>query len=387
MRISRLVHEVTSGVWQRAGRTWLTVLGITIGVASFITVLGLTSSANAQISATFLRADANRISVTATADSLPVDSAARAQKISGVQVAASSWTLTQVAERVSQAYTGSDSSQQVGVQVQAVDDSYWQLVGAKLLEGRVFDSSLRDAPVAVLGARAAGSLGITTVEGGPAVVVDGRYLTVIGIVDDVVGSPLALTSVNIPAGFARHYFGEPGLRETLVVQAQRGAAQVVSAQLAYAINPASTDTIRVVAPPAPTVVRDRVNAENRALYFALAGVCLLVSGVGISNVTLLGVLARKNEIALRRSLGALPKHIALQFLLESAVRGLLGGVAGVAVALLTVTLVCAIVRWTVVIEPWSFLFGPLLGLAVGLLAGVYPAVRATRVPPLEVFRE
>lgn len=135
------------------------------------------------------------------------------------------------------------------------------------------------------------------------------------------------------------------------------------------------------------MVRDRVSSSTQSLFFALAGISVLVSGVGIANISLIAVMARSREIGLRRSLGALPRDIATQFLLESAIRGLLGGAIGAALSVVTVTVVALSQSWTAVIEPWSILIGPAMGVAIGTAAGLYPALKATRIQPVEAFRE
>jgi putative ABC transport system permease protein len=228
---------------------------------------------------------------------------------------------------------------------------------------------------------------VTDLTGHPVILIDNLRVSVIEIVEDTAGSSAALTSVTIPAEYARTRFAPPGQEETMIIATARGASGTVADQVALALDPRHPEAYRVVPPPAPTVVRDRVNTSTQTLFYARAGIGVLVSGVGIANVSLIGVIARSREIALRRSLGALPRYIAAQFLLGSAVRGLLGGTIGTAIAVVAVTLVGISQQWSVVIEPWSLLVGPTMGITLGMLAGLYPAIKATRIQPIEAFRQ
>jgi putative ABC transport system permease protein len=122
------------------------------------------------------------------------------------------------------------------------------------------------------------------------------------------------------------------------------------------------------------------------LFLLLAAISLVIGAVGIANTTLVAILERTGEIGLRRSLGARPRHIAAQFLTESATLGTLGGLLGTSIGVSTVVLVAVIENWTAVLNPLYVMPAPLMGSVVGLLAGLYPALRAARIEPLEALR-
>ncbi|WP_176697093.1 ABC transporter permease [Microbacterium sp. 3J1] len=378
-----------AGVVQRSSRSGMTIVGIAIGVASFVAVLGVTASANGQISDEFLKVEATQITVSPRSagsgtDPLFVsDADNRVTQIDGVTATGRWWNVPNVTVSVNPPSIEPGSSQP---SLLAATPGYFELVGAEISSGRAFDGFHTDQPVAIIGDKLARDLGIQDVTDQPIIVLNNLRVTVIGVVSGTTGSSAALTSVIIPAEFARHNFAPPGQRETMVVVTEVGASAVVADQLALALDPANLTAYEIVPPPKPTVVKDRVNGSTQALFFALAGICVLVSGVGIANVSLLGVIARTREIALRRSLGALPRHIALQFLGESAVRGLLGGLVGTALAMASVTVIALSQQWTAVIEPWSLVAGPLMGVVIGAAAGLYPAIRATKIEPVEAFR-
>lgn len=390
-KFSRIVQEAMAGVLQRSSRSTLTIVGIALGVASFIAVLGVTSSANGQIGEEFLKTEATQITVTPKGDPFPSGSLfpdnveTSVSTINGVASTGRWWVLNDASlSKLPLALSEPSESQP---QILAVSPEYWKLVEPTLQSGRTFDGFLNDQPVALLGKNLAADLGIVDLESQPAIVLNDTKFAVIGIVADTKRSSATLSSVTIPAGYALANFKPPAQLETLIVNTKRGAAAVVSQQLPLAIDAAHPDSFTVTPPPPATVVRDRVNASAQVLFYALAFIGIVVSGVGIANVSLIGVIARTKEIALRRSLGALPRHIAAQFLIEASVRGLLGGSFGTALAILVVATVSLSQEWTAIIDPVTLIAGPVIGVLVGALAGLYPAIKATRIQPIEAFRQ
>jgi putative ABC transport system permease protein len=389
MKTSRLLQEAVAGILQRPSRSVLTVIGVTIGVGSFIAVLGVTSTANGQIGSSFNSQVSTQISVH-VADSarvdpvtqrvLPDEADALVSRVDGVVHAGTSWDVPFVSVEVLQGVPVEET------RVVAATAGYWDVVAPEMESGRVFDSFLEDKPVAVIGAPVARALNLADLDGNPTVFIDGRAFSVIGIVATTGQSSSPLSAVVIPAAFARAHFGEPGSAVVMSVTTAVGATSVVAAQLAVAIDPVHPENYRVLAPEVNRELRDQVSSSVQGLFIALALICLLVGAVGITNSALVGVMARTPEIGIRRSLGALPRHIAAQFLIETGVLGVFGGIFGAWAGLLTVIVVAMSQQWTAVVQPWSIFAAPAVGALVGLVAGLYPALRAARIEPVEAFR-
>jgi ABC-type antimicrobial peptide transport system permease subunit len=174
--------------------------------------------------------------------------------------------------------------------------------------------------------------------------------------------------------------------ELVVVETRIGATSLISQQIPPALRPDSVRGLRVAAPSEPKRARDLVQRDLNVLFLMLSGVSLLVGAIGIANVTLVSVIERTGEIGLRRALGAARRHIAFQFLLESAAMGLFGGILGASLGVLVVVGVSAYQSWTPVLDPLVPLAAPLIGGLTGLISGAYPALRAARLEPVEALR-
>jgi ABC-type antimicrobial peptide transport system permease subunit len=271
--------------------------------------------------------------------------------------------------------------------VKAASPGLFRAVRATLHIGRLPDSghSERGDRVAVLGPNTAAQLHITRVDNQPAIYIGDRLFVVVGILEGVGRQPALLSSVIIPEGTAQMEFGitAPG---SVQIETRIGAVGVIAGQAPLALSPSDPTLVRVVAPPEPRRARAGVQNDLNSLFLLLGGVSLFVGAIGIANVTLVSVLERVGEIGLRRSLGASRRHIATQFLVETTTLGLLGGIVGASLGTLVVVAVAANRTWTPVLEAWVPVGAPLLGGAIGLLAGVYPSARAAALEPVDALR-
>jgi ABC-type antimicrobial peptide transport system permease subunit len=194
-----------------------------------------------------------------------------------------------------------------------------------------------------------------------------------------------LSSIIIPEGTARRYYGlaGPGL---VVVETKIGAAYLIADQARLALRPDDPRTLKVQVPQEPRRVRDEVQSDLNVMFLLLGGLSLVVGALGIANITLVGVMERRGEIGLRRAIGATRRHIATQFLLESASMGVIGGVVGACLGVFVVVGVAAYQVWTPVLDPAMPLLAPVMGGLIGVLSGLFPASRAAQLEPAETIR-
>jgi macrolide transport system ATP-binding/permease protein len=271
--------------------------------------------------------------------------------------------------------------------VQAASPDLFAAVRADVEMGRLPDRghSERMDRVAVLGPSAALRLGIVDLKQLPAIVIGDNIYLVMGILRGVGRQPDLLGSVIIPEGTARHDFGLAGPR-SVIVETRIGAASLIARQTPFALRPDQPAALRIESPPEPQRVRDAVQSDLNMMALLLGGLSLIVGAIGIGNIMLVSVIERIGEIGLRRAIGATRGHIAIQFLLESVSIGVIGGILGASIGVLIVVAVSAYQVWSPVLDPAAPLLAPVIGGAIGLLAGTYPALRAARLEPVEAFR-
>ncbi|MET9336793.1 ABC transporter permease [Nonomuraea sp. NPDC003804] len=391
MDLRDLLNEAMAGMLARPVRTALTTLGTVLGITTLVITLGIAATAGNQIVGRFDELTATAITVevpeerTALVEWDAVDQVTRLRGVTSAAAVAETKDSANLSVRSNKIVDPTRVTDQT-LTVVAASPSLPQAVKGSLLQGRFFDVGhlARKDRVVVLGEQAAAMLGVTRLEGAPAVFIGKHAYTVIGILGGMKRERNLASAVMVPPTIGRQF----GLRDVtrVLINTSLGAADLVAGQAPLALSPGNESVLQVIAPPSPTRARDAVQNDVNALFLILGLVSLVVGAVGIANVTLVTVMERVAEIGLRRSLGAARRHIAAQFLLESTLTGLTGGVIGASLGVVAIVGVSAAKQWTPVLDLRLALVAPLAGAMVGLLAGLYPSLRAARMEPVDALR-
>lgn len=397
LRLADSVDETLAGVLARPARAALTTLGTVLGLASLVATLGISRTAGNQIVERFDELSATQVTVQAKSSgggnsrqsgpSLPWKVEERLDRLNGVVAAGAVADIPNPGQVRTVPFLDPTSANGRTVPVLAASSGMLDAVRGHIASGRWFDDghvARRDA-VAIVGADLAVDLGITDVDRQPALFIDDQLYVVIGILDEALRDRGFVGSIIIPSSVAADQFGvtKPS---RVVIEVELGAAELIAGQAPVALDPNAPESMTVSAPRNLSTSKEGVQSDVNSLFLLLGLISLAVGAIGIANVTLVTVMERTGEIGLRRALGARRRHIAQQFLGESAAMGLVGGIIGSSIGVITVVAVSAAREWTPVLDPWLPLAAPFAGAFVGLVSGLYPALRAARMEPVEALR-
>lgn len=386
-----MLRLATIGLRTRKLRAALSVLGISIGIASLVAVLAISETSKADLLAQIERLGTSLLTVEpgeslfGDETELPAAAAGRVRMLPEVESASAVTQVSGVTVRrssyVPEEVTG-------GIAVRAAEDSLLDTLDGELRAGRFLDPASERYPAIVLGAKTAQRLGIERVEGVTQVFLSGRLFTVVGILEPLRLAPEIDSSALIGYPVAKRLFGTERSASQIYVRTREGEVEVnrAAALLPSAADPWDPDEVAVSRPSDALEAQVAAEGAFTSLFLGLGAVALLVGGIGIANVMIISVLERRSEVGLRRALGARRRHIAVQFLSESFVLGILGGAAGVLLGAGATAAYAAFEGLELLVPPVAIGGGLLAACLLGGLAGLYPALRAARLTPTEALR-
>ena len=388
LALSDLTRLSTVGLRTRKLRAGLSALGIAIGVAAIVAVLGLSSSSQAGLLneinqlGTNLLTVSNGQSVTGAPAELPITAPATIGRIPGVQQAQTTGTVSG-ANAYRNPYISPIDTNALTVQAASLD--LLPVVATSVAQGHYLNAATAQEPVAVLGAAAAQRLGIDRVYPGERIWVGGRWLYVAGILRQAVLASAIDSSVLVGYPAAEKYLGFDSHPSTVYLRAQDDQVNAVDNLLAATANPENPSEVTVSQPSSALVAQADAKSALNGLFLGLGAVALLVGAVGVANIMIISVLERRSEIGLRRALGATKGHIRTQFLSEAVLLGLFGGVVGVALGVASTSVYAHTKGWSTVVPPEAWLGGFAASLVIGAIAGLMPALRAAKMSPTQAL--
>jgi putative ABC transport system permease protein len=387
LRPADLARVASVGLRTRKLRAGLSALGIAIGVAAIVAVLGLSASSSAGLLAEIARLGTNLLTVAngqnpfgGTAQ-LPEAAPGMISRIAGVTAVQDTGTVSASVYRSPLIPAVNTNA----LSVQAATLGLPSAVSTSIAQGRYLNAATAREPVAVLGAVAAQRLGIDRVYAGERIWLGNQWFYLAGILRPAVLAPAIDSSVLVGFPAAEHYLHFDGHPSTIYLRAQTSQVNAVQSLLAATASPENPGQVSVSQPSAALVAQADAQSALNGLFLGLGAVALLVGAVGVANIMVISVLERRSEIGLHRALGATKGHIRVQFLSEAILLALLGGAAGVAVGALATAVYAHTKGWAVVVPVLAWGGGIGAAFLIGAVAGLLPAIRAARMSPTEAL--
>jgi putative ABC transport system permease protein len=366
----------------------LSALGIAIGVAAIVAVLGLSSSSQAGLLNEINKLGTNLLTVGngqtlfGTPAELPTAAPAMIGRIPGVQQVQTTGTVSNATAYRNPFIPSVDTN---ALAVQAASLDLLSVVATSVAQGHYLNAATAQEPVAVLGAATAQRLGIDAVYPGERIWVGGQWFYLAGILKPAVLASAIDSSVLVGYAAAEKYLGFDGHPSTIYLRAQTDRVNAVDNLLAATANPENPNQVNVGLPSAALVAQADAKRALNGLFLALGAVALLVGAVGVANIMIISVLERRSEIGLRRALGAKRSHIRSQFLSEAVLLGLVGGAVGVVIGAASTAIYAHTKHWAIVIPAEAWAGGIAASPIIGAVAGLIPALRAARLSPTQAL--
>jgi putative ABC transport system permease protein len=388
--ISQLLGTALQGPRTRRLRAGLSALGIAIGIAAMVAVVGVSASAQANLLAEIDALGTNLLTVTpgqtfvGANEILPDTSVPMIDHMQQVDNAVAVYQIASANVYRSPLVPRSETG---GIGVDAAGDNLPEVLGTSMASGRFLDIVGRRYPEVVLGAQAASALQITDRPPGHVMVYLGNtWFTVVGILKPVLLDRSLDSDAFISLPVAERMFQTQPNPSEIYVRANVNAVSQVSGLLAPTADPQQPDGVQVSRPSDALEARAAAKGQFTTLLLGLGAVALLVGMIGIANIMVISVLERRGEIGLRRPLGAAQRHNWVQFLAESALLAALGGIGGLLLGAGATALYAQARNEPFVIPLYVLIAAPAAGLAIGAIAGLYPAMKAARLSPTEALR-
>jgi putative ABC transport system permease protein len=390
LRPGDLAGLASIGLRTRKLRAGLSALGIAIGVAAIVAVLGLAASSSAALLAEIQQLGTNLLTVTngqtlggATAE-LPTAAPGMIRRLPGVTGAQDTGTVSGVDVYKSPLIPSIETN---ALSVDAATLNLPAAAGTSLAQGRYLNASTEREPVAVLGAAAAQLLGIDRIRPGMRIWAGGQWLYVTGILNHAVLAPEIDSAVLIGFPAAEQYLHFDGHPSEIYVRTVNtpAATTAVDNLLGYQANPENPNQVNVSQPSDALTAQADAKGALDTLFLGLGAIALLVGAIGVANIMVISVLERRSEIGLRRALGATKGQIRIQFLAEAILLSLAGGAAGVAAGAGATAIYARGHRELLVIPAEAWAGGLAAAVVIGAAAGLLPAIRAARLSPTQAL--
>ncbi len=387
--VRELIGTALGGLRTRRLRAGLSALGIAIGIGAMVAVVGVSASAQANLLAEIDALGTNLLTVSpgqtflGANEVLPDTSSAMIRHMQNVQGDAAVYQVSAAnvyrTPLVPAAQTG-------GIGVDAAADSLPQVMGTGMASGHFLDAVSDRFPEVVLGAQAAQVLEITQVGGHVMVYLGNTWFNVIGTLKPALLDPTLDSTAFISLPVAERLFHTQPNPSEIYVRANQNDVIGVSNLLAATADPQNADGVSVSRPSDALEARAAAKGQFTTLLLGLGAVALLVGAIGIANIMVISVLERRGEIGLRRALGATRRHISTQFLAESALLAVLGGILGLVLGAGATAIYAVSKHEPFVVPLYALIAAPAAGFVIGAIAGLYPAAKAARLSPTEALR-